>query len=352
MGPLILLACADPLSSRVVGTFDSGGPGPDFEETDAPIDTGDSDVEPEPLPLCFNELMPQNHNAWFDSAGVAHDWIELHNPTDADVDLLGWTLTDDEDVPDKVTVTDSSVVPAGGFLLLWADALGEGTLPFSLSSDGGEVGMWAPDGRYSIVSYGNVEEDWAVARATDCGPDWEFVWHGTPGVSNTLEPFTLMERGGEWMYWDGEYPGEGWEALAFDDRAWEIGNAPFGYGEGTETTTVQQTSETVWFRTHVWGEDTAGIAYLTVQLHRDDAAVVYVNGIEVVRSNLDEGTVTSHSLAHIEAFGDQENAWWSYDVDPGLFSDGDNVVAVEVHQATTGAEDMVFDLGIVGERAK
>src|SRR5689334_10470500 len=69
----------------------SGGPPADPPDppTDFPtVDGGTFD-------LCINELSPNTRISFLDEEGVPSDWIELHNPTDADVALDGWTITDD-----------------------------------------------------------------------------------------------------------------------------------------------------------------------------------------------------------------------------------------------------------------
>jgi hypothetical protein len=145
-----------------------------------PLATGaDLTVPAAALEVCVNELMPANRT--IDVSFPPSDWIELHDPGDADVLLDGWTLSDDRAEPDAASL-DGLVVPAGGFLVLLAD---DAELPFTLADDGEEVVLTAPDGRASVVRYGPVEDDVALARATDCCEDCiERVWRGTPGRSN------------------------------------------------------------------------------------------------------------------------------------------------------------------------
>jgi hypothetical protein len=77
---------------------------------------------------------------------------------------------------------------------------------------------------------------------------------------------------------------------AYDDAAWARGVGPLGYGDA-QSTVVSYGADaadkyvTTWFRTSFEAADVAGISGLTLALNRDDGAVVYVNGIEVARSN-------------------------------------------------------------------
>jgi len=44
------------------------------------------------------------------------EWFEVYNPGDTDVDMEGWSISDDDD--DDAFITESVIVPAGGFAVL------------------------------------------------------------------------------------------------------------------------------------------------------------------------------------------------------------------------------------------
>ena len=77
-------------------------------------------------------------------------WIELHNPGSTDVNLLGWTLTDDLDVPDQ-WVFPARNLAAGARLVVWASekdrkpASGNLHTNFGLNTNGGTVALFSPD---------------------------------------------------------------------------------------------------------------------------------------------------------------------------------------------------------------
>ena len=64
----------------------------------------------------------------------------------------------------------------------------------------------------------------------------------------------------------------------------------------------------------------------------------------VVRSNLADGDVTYDTYAESAMSGSNETSFASYSVDSEVFVEGDNVLAVEVHQATASSSDLGFDL--------
>ncbi len=77
-------------------------------------------------------------------------WIELHNPGATDVNLTGWTLTDDPAFPAQ-WVFPSRTLAAGGRLIVWASgkdrkpASGSLHTNFGLSANGGTVALFSPD---------------------------------------------------------------------------------------------------------------------------------------------------------------------------------------------------------------
>ena len=95
-----------------------------------------------------------------------------------------------------------------------------------------------------------------------------------------------------------------------------------------------------YFRTEfVFDGDTNN---LTLQLHPviDDGAVFYLNGVEVYRFNMPEGTVT-HDLFAGPAVSDATFIG-PFTIPTENLRLGKNVLAVEVHQASAGSTDIVF----------
>jgi hypothetical protein len=77
-----------------------------------------------PLAVFVNEWMADNVGSLRDPAdGNFEDWFELFNPGPEAVDLGGYLLTDNLAEPSPTEVPDNGqyVVPARGFLLVWAD---------------------------------------------------------------------------------------------------------------------------------------------------------------------------------------------------------------------------------------
>ena len=65
------------------------------------------------LAVVISEFMAKNDSPYVDLDGDASDWIEIHNPTTEPIDMSGWALTDDADLPKKWTFPSVSLPPNG-----------------------------------------------------------------------------------------------------------------------------------------------------------------------------------------------------------------------------------------------
>jgi len=168
-----------------------------------------------------------------------------------------------------------------------------------------------------------------------------------------LGPATLVPKGATWKYLDdGSDQGFFWHSPAFDDSSWASGPAQLGYGDGDEATVVSYGSNpwkrhiTTYFRHSFGVTDASSFSGLTLRLLRDDGAVVYLNGVEVFRSNMPSGTITYTTLA--SSATPQENVFREATLSASLLLNGVNVIAVEVHQSSGGSSDLSFDLELMG----
>lgn len=112
-----------------------------------PNDIGNGDPpDPRPAPKVFiNEFMASNGSTIADEAGEYDDWIELHNAEDKAVDLSGMHLSDHLQNPTRFRFPEGVIIPAHGFLLIWADEQPhQGPLhaTFKLSADGESISLY------------------------------------------------------------------------------------------------------------------------------------------------------------------------------------------------------------------
>ena len=169
----------------------------------------------------------------------------------------------------------------------------------------------------------------------------------TPALAVAVD---LIPQGSVWRYLDdGSDQGTAWREIAFADGSWASGPAELGYGDGDETTVVSggpagNRHITTYFRHTFNVVDPSTVFGLDLQVLRDDGAVVYLNGTEVFRINMPGGTIASSTRASGAIGGSAERTFQSTSVSAALLVPGDNVVAVEVHQASPTSSDISFNL--------
>ncbi|MBU2507665.1 MAG: CotH kinase family protein [Bacteroidetes bacterium] len=164
---------------------------------------------------------------------------------------------------------------------------------------------------------------------------------------------TLFPAGSVWKYRDeASAPDNSWKNIDYDDTAWKSGNAQFGYGDGDENTVIsyggnsQNKHITSYYRRSFQVENPAHVKDLKLKLLRDDGAVVYLNGNEIVRSNMPAGSVSNTTRAVAVIGGNEELTFFEFTFDNSNLAAGENVIAVEVHQANATSSNLSFDLSL------
>ena len=182
-------------------------------------------------------------------------------------------------------------------------------------------------------------------------------WNRSPDSSDlvagvklylTVNPVSGRET---WKYDDtGTDLGTIWKEHSYDDSAWDSGPAELGYGDGDEATEIAYGGNPsdkypcYYFRHAFNISDPSDYDSLTLKVLRDDGAVVYLNGVEIFRTNMPSGAITYDTWASSAIGGTNESSWYETRVDAGYLVDGTNIIAVEVHQSSADSSDVSFDL--------
>ncbi len=192
-----------------------------------------------------------------------------------------------------------------------------------------------------------------------CIPKTGYIFSNWEVAGGQEYDSTLVSRGDSWKYLESwGTPAWNWTSLSYDDTSWKNGNAELGYGDGDETTVIEYGGDsqnkmiTSWFRKKVIIENKSVFTRYTVHLLRDDGARVYLNGREVIRDNMDRWSVSSSSTASEAVNGDGETAFHTFQINPALFNDGENIIAVEIHQSSAGSSDLSFDMDLTATHIK
>jgi len=146
--------------------------------------------------LYINEVMASNNTTLANNLGLYQDWIEIYNAGSQPVNLAGYFLSDNEALPMKYEIpfgwTSNTTVPAGGYILFWANSSTDILQPthtnFSLTADGEPVILSKFEGNSLItvdmVTLPPQQTDISFGRESDGAAEWVFFNNTTPGASN------------------------------------------------------------------------------------------------------------------------------------------------------------------------
>lgn len=301
------------------------------------------------------------------------EYLELYNPSATEsVDMSNWVGSG---VGDWVFTPGAVLVPHGYGVLVKDDvafrtAYGSGLFVIGqyggkLDNSGDDIAIL--DGARTVDAVSYLPDTPWPAAANGTGPSLELNspaldnsdpanWHassnsGTPDAQNTGgggggTQSVVLPFGASWKYLaTGPDQGTAWRASGFNDASWPSGTGDLGFKNANHTTIPSTSGRvTYYFRTHVTLSAGNPVQALNLSLKRDDGAVVYINGVEVTRSNMPTGTITFTKKASVNIDGADETTPVSIDLPAGALSTGDNVVAIEVHQrASGGAADLTMD---------
>lgn len=97
------------------------------------------------------------------------DSIELYNPTASPVNIGGWFLSDDPEVPKKYRIPDGVVIAARAYRVFYEAQFNAGVNAFALSSLGDEVYLFAADAGGNLLGYVHAATFGATANGVSLG---------------------------------------------------------------------------------------------------------------------------------------------------------------------------------------
>lgn len=237
----------------------------------------------------INEVSSVNHELILDEEGDDSDWIELFNNSDTTIDLSGYYITDNRDKLEKWEFP-SVTIQAEKYMLLFASG----------------------KDRYNSARY------------------WE----------------AIINQGDSWNYLlPQSEPSSSWKLLDFDDSNWNEGNSGIGYGDNDDETIIPSTVS-LFARKIFTIEDTSIVDKIFFHIDYDDGFAAYLNGVEFARANLGyvgstiryDQTADGNHEAQIYGGGSPER----FEIDKSLLQEGENVIAVQVHNVSSSSSDLSF----------
>lgn len=170
-------------------------------------------IDPAPptfAPILVNEVLSR-------SVPPLIDAIELYNPTTNSVDVTDWYLSDDFNTPKKYRLPAGSMVPAGGYLVIYEtnfNANPGSSSSFALRAEGDEVYVFSGNSLGDLTGYFHghefdlVDPDVSIGRHITSEGKEHFVPQTSPtfGAANSgplVGPVVISEI----MYHPEDYPG-------------------------------------------------------------------------------------------------------------------------------------------------
>ena len=146
---------------------------------------------PPPPTVRINEVMSSNSGAVADEFGEFDDWLELHNFGASAIDLSGWGLSDTPNAPPQFLFADGTILPVGGFIVVWADGQPEqGALHalFHLGAAGEHITLYhnAANGRIIVdeLPFPAIPPNQTFGRYPDSTGPTQLFAIPTPGAPN------------------------------------------------------------------------------------------------------------------------------------------------------------------------
>jgi len=195
---------------------------------------------------------------------------------------------------------------------------------------------YTPPVKFAPASTNTVRLVYADSASPPYRTTNEFTFIVAPDIDVLIGPNSTQV----WRYNQSAFDfGIGWTDPNFNDADWPSGAALFEGRIGTlpelpepvrTTLTTSSTIITHYFRTHFSFTGNPGAARLSMRCVIDDGAVFYLNGAEIYRVGMPAGPITATTLA----VRDVDDAGYEgpFELPVRGLVQGDNVLAVEVHQ--------------------
>ena len=141
--------------------------------------------------VVINEVSASNLDQYPDGFGEYEDWVELYNPTGAAVDISGWYLSDNPNLPLKWSFGAGTTVPANGRLMIFASGRDLNTGPyhatFKLNQTDQEWVVLSDAGGVLVDDFqlqDPVKTNGSWGRTTDGAATWSIFPNATPNAAN------------------------------------------------------------------------------------------------------------------------------------------------------------------------
>ena len=295
------------------------------------------------------------------------EFIELHNTAEVPLSVAGWFFGSGV----EFTFPAGSEIPAGGYAVI-----AQNSAQFAAKFGFAPLGQW----QGQLDNSGETLELYTDAGMLVDRVDYRtgFPWPtvgDAPGHSMELiHPSLDNELGGSWRASVGAPPvidgGESWSYFKglvepssaitawrqpqFDSSQWLTGMTPIGYSSqipvGTVLSDMRGKYSTLYLRKTFHVDDPGSVHGLILQTLYDDGVNVWINGRHVAMENVAGEDLAFDAMALTTR---NQNTFVDLTLpDPaGYLVSGDNVIAVQVVNASLSSTDAYFDAQLINSSA-
>ena len=304
------------------------------------------------------------------------EFIELYNAGTNSADLSGWYFSSAIDF----SFPEGTAMAANAYLVVAQSPVAY-QKKFGVASLGPWAGLLSSEGERIILRnrLGAVEDEveyqlgfpWPTvgdppgysielmnpALDNNLGGSWRSLGgisietNEVVVVQGQTNVVPLIAETHTWKYeQSGADLGAAWSSAEYDDSAWPAGaallyieNSTLPWPKNTQLSFQNPRQLTYYFRTHLdCPIDPATMTSFRVSALIDDGAVFYLNGNELGRIGMPAGPVSYSTLASTNVGNAIGTNRLSFPL--GNLRQGDNVMAVEVHQSIESSSDIVFGM--------
>ncbi len=151
-----------------------------------------------------------------------------------------------------------------------------------------------------------------------------------------------------------------WKDLAYAEPSWVTGSSALGFGTNppVRNTAIPENATaggggvsgarypTMYFRKIVNVPDPNIFSGFSIKSKFDDGIVVWVNGVEAYRNNINANPLYA-DLAPLAITNNGADIYTA-SVPKTMFTAGNNIIAVEIHQNAVTSSDLFFDMELTG----
>lgn len=320
--------------------------------------------------IVVSEFLADNVSGIKDENDSRQDWIELYNSSASTVNISAWWLTD-KSTNTALWQFPNVSIPANGTLLVWASGKDRRVAGqplhtnFSLSKSGEYLGLYKPNASTGQPELVNDFAPSYPAQATDVSYGRTFGSTTTTilpsGASGKYKFPTSATIYSGTNYASGEMgngDATGWNrSTTFDDSGWTNFTSGLGYDAGGNfsslvSTNIQATMRNI--NNSVCARMKFNIANpnaydsYKVRIKYEDGCTVFLNGSTTPILNYGNPSTLAYNSLSTNATAATWQQWWEVTVPASSIVAGDNLLAIQGCNSSTGSSDFLILPEVLG----